>query len=141
MKKILSNSIANRRVDVLGRGKSITLMLGKPKKEINGDWKCSFLITGLGTPKVQFGYGVDSMQALLMAIEGMRVTLERSGERIAWAGVDDSSGLPRPLPTYFGSAFAKKVGRMIDNEIEKFALKAQKKSSTQKKKTIRKRKS
>jgi hypothetical protein len=36
--------------------------------------------------EIQFGHGIDRVQALIQGIEGTRVFLEKSGKRLLWEG-------------------------------------------------------
>jgi hypothetical protein len=62
--------------------KVVTVKLGKPRRSREIDWECPFLISGLGIRGIQYGRGVDAVQALSMALEGIRVLLGRSGARL-----------------------------------------------------------
>ncbi|WP_407663045.1 DUF6968 family protein [Micromonospora radicis] len=54
----------------------------------SGDWGCPFQIDGLGDDSVQEAFGVDSLQALLLAIWSVRLELaeraERTSVRLDW---------------------------------------------------------
>ena len=105
--------------------KPISVALGKPRRMKGGDWECPFRITGFG---IQYGYGVDSIQALTTALEGIRVTLRRSGKRLTWVGGDSGdTGFERLVTTSFGVKFTERLDHMIDREIARFvqALKRQ----------------
>jgi hypothetical protein len=85
------------------------------------DWECPFRIEGLRTRGIQYGYGVDAVQALTTALEGIRVTLERSGKRLSWiGGAPGDPGFERPVPTSLGLDFSRRLNRMIDREIARF---------------------
>lgn len=97
------------------------MTLGKPRRLKGGDWECPFHIVGLRTKTVESGYGVDAVQALTMALEGIRVTLERSGQRLSWIGGEPGdTGFGRLIPTSLGPAFSKRVNRIVDREIVRF---------------------
>jgi hypothetical protein len=84
------------------------------------DWECPFRVVGLGVRSVQYGYGVDSMQALATALEGIRVTLEKSGTRFTWIGSSEpgDAGFERLVTTSFGVRFTQRLNRLIDKEIK-----------------------
>jgi len=85
------------------------------------DWECPFRIGGLGTRGIQYGYGVDAIQALTSALEGIRVTLERSGKRLSWIGGNPGDpGFERPVPSALGLKFSQRLNRMIDREVAQF---------------------
>ena len=81
--------------DAAGNRKEITVRLGRPRPA-GEDWACAYQIAGFEVPCGLDVYGVDSMQALLLAMKGLSVELhvaaERSGGRLSW--LDSSSGFP-----------------------------------------------
>jgi hypothetical protein len=85
------------------------------------DWECPFRIAGLGGRVVEYGYGVDAIQALTTALEGIRVALERSGKRLSWIGGNPGdAGFERPVPSALGLHFSRRLNRMIDREVARF---------------------
>jgi len=103
------------------RPKVVTVKLGKPRKSKEIDWECPFSITGLGIRGIQHGRGVDAIQALYMALEGVRVQLERSGVRLSWSGGRaGDAGFYRFVPKFFGPKFSKRLDQIIDREVERF---------------------
>ena len=73
------------------------VLLGQPRpdKRAKSDWECPFRIQGAGVSIVEFGNGVDSMQALTTALESIRVLLDETFGSLAWEGVlPDDSGIP-----------------------------------------------
>lgn len=113
--------IAVRQLSGAGSRK-VTVSLGKPRRMKRGeDWECPFRIRGLGGSAVQYGYGVDAIQALTTALEGIRVTLERSGKRLSWIGGNPGdSGFERPVPSALGVDFSRRLNRIIDREVAQF---------------------
>ena len=94
----------------------VTVTLGKPRKRKVGDWECPFHITGRA---IQHGYGVDAIQALTTALEGIRVILERIGQQFTWLG-GDYTGFDRLVNSSLGTKFNTRLNRIIDREIERF---------------------
>jgi len=123
MDRKLGVVIAVRQLHGEGRQpKVVTVKLGMPRRSKERDWECPFSITGLGIRGIQYGRGVDAIQALCMALEGVRVLLERSGARFSWsAGQAGDAGFDRFVPNLFGLRFSKRLNRMIDREVERFA--------------------
>ncbi len=119
MKRQFGEIIGERQLDRVGSEEQpITVALGKPRKRKDGDWECPFRITGLG---VQYGYGIDAIQALTTAIEGVRVMLERTGKRFSWLkGEPGYTGFDRLIPSSLGAKFNVRLNLMIDREITKF---------------------
>lgn len=122
MNRKLGVVIAVRQLHGEGRRpKVVTVKLGKPRRSKEIDWECPFSITGLGIRGIQYGRGVDAVQALSMALEGARVLLERSGARLSWsAGQPGDTGFYRFVPKFFGPKFSKRLERIIDREVERF---------------------
>jgi hypothetical protein len=120
----LANTIATR--SLRHERCKVTIALGKPKKAGQRDWVCPFQIEGIGDSTLHAAYGVDAFQALLQAIEGIRLAIVQSGERFTWAGGEEGDpGLPRFVPTYFGLRFTESINGLIDKEVENFAREAE----------------
>lgn len=87
--------IATRKFAVQDGGE-VWVSIGVPKEDGN-DFKCAFRISGLGYDAVQYAYGVDSMQALYIALILAGNTLYSSDAAkrgtLSWEGGDDL-GLP-----------------------------------------------
>lgn len=85
-------------LDVAGE-RQIVLRLGVPERDPapGGDWRCRYEITVGSTRWTSAAYGVDSLQALLLALAKARAELLargcRDGLRLTWLGQDDL-GLP-----------------------------------------------
>jgi hypothetical protein len=72
---------------------------------------------------------VDALQALLSAVEGVWVSLERTGSRFEWLSRDSGSGIPRQVPLAYGRRFQERINRAIEREQTRYwqaALKARK---------------
>jgi hypothetical protein len=102
------------------RKKQLTVRLGAPKRAEQVDWVCPYQIVGLGSSRVDAAYGVDALQALMMALEGIRVRIEKAGACTWVGGENGDAGFPRLVPTYFGAAFATHINQQIDRELERF---------------------
>jgi hypothetical protein len=92
--------IAHRSVD-FRRGDEqweVQVRIGRPEQE-KEDWKCAVLIEGLGPATEHVARGVDSVQALLLAVVMVTVQLESrvraEGGTIEWLGFP-GAGLPSP---------------------------------------------
>jgi hypothetical protein len=110
--------------------KRIVVSLGKPRRVGEGDWVCPYRIRGLGANGAQEAHGFDAVQALVLAIESVRITLERSRRHFSCLGGEQGdTGFPRYVPTAFGPAFAKRLSRLIDREVERFARLSEKRYS------------
>jgi hypothetical protein len=60
--------------------------------------------------------GVDALQALLLAIEGIRIALDRTGSRFEWLGPGLTAEIPRQLPTCLGKRFERRLNEVIERE-------------------------
>lgn len=124
MRRPFGTIIGVRRLSRAGSQKGPTVILGKPRRMRDGeDWECPFRIEGLGSRSrgIQYGYGVDAIQALTTALEGIRVTFEQSGKRLSWiGGRPGDPGFERPVPTSLGLEFSRRLNRIIDREIARF---------------------
>lgn len=65
-----------------------------------------------------------------MAIEGIKVALDKSGKQFSWAGGEPGTGLTRLIPIAFGSGFAKQLEDLVEREVQKVAQNAQAGGST-----------
>lgn len=107
------------------RGKTVTVRIAAPTADKQGDWICEFQIEGLGRKAVRSASGIDALQALMMAFEGIRVEIMKSKRPLQWVGGEPGDpGFPRQVPSYFGLAFSKKIEHIIDSEVEKFSADA-----------------
>lgn len=98
---------------------SVTLY--KPRRLGQDHWGCHFRIKGLGDAKLDEAFGVDGVQALLCAIDGVRYALEKSGTQCSWMGVEEKDGgFPRFVPKFLGLRFEEKINKFIDRELVRF---------------------
>ncbi len=109
----LGTVIASR---TLQRGTDdVVVRLGQPRRS-GKDWLCAFQIRGLGDDAAKRVYGVDSMQALQLAIEVIRATLLARGDDLAWLDLPDV-GFGRGVPVFLGKRRVARLNRAIDREI------------------------
>ena len=113
--------------DVKGKRRFATAKIGQPGKS-GRDWACKLFISNVGMKESMLVYGVDQMQAILMAIEGVLTTLRNSGTEWRWIhGEKDDIGIPRFVPGGFGRRFASRLESIIDAETNKLATSAERK--------------
>jgi hypothetical protein len=99
--------------------RKIVVSIGLPRPDPlskHGDWECAFLIQGVGRSKVQKTFGVDSLQALMIAIEGVRVGLEQTGRRFFWLDPEIGTDIPLSVPTIWGKQLVERVRLAIERE-------------------------
>jgi hypothetical protein len=94
----------------------VSLGQPRPDKKPGGDWECPFRISGSGVSIVEFGYGVDSMQALTTALDGIRALLDENFGSLEW---EENAGFQRSIPILFGAAFSRRLERLVDREINR----------------------
>jgi hypothetical protein len=73
----------------------VTIRIRRPFKS-GEDYDCEYEIRGLDDVDLQPARGVDAMQALLLAIQGLRNHLRGYRGRLSWLGSQDD-GLPRSM--------------------------------------------
>lgn len=128
MTTLISNVVATRKLlRQYSDDKPVLVRIGKPRKISANEWECAFHITNIGMNEIQYGHGIDGLQALIQAIEGSRDFLRKSGYQLSWEGGEDGdTGIPRYVPTFYGPDFTEKLIKMIDSEVESFAEWAEK---------------
>jgi hypothetical protein len=117
----LGRPIAERVLTCGKRKRTLIVRLGMPRKVPRSDWACPYQIVGLRDSRVEDAYGVDSVQALIMALESIRRRLERSRVSCTWMGGEEGdAGFARMVPGFFGFAFSTRINRLIDRELDRF---------------------
>jgi hypothetical protein len=112
----LGRVIARRVLSAAGQTNEIVISIGIPRRHPVWDWECPFLIEGLGSARVQSRGGVDALQALFSALNGVWVALEQTGQRFQWLSDEPGSGIPRQVPMGYGIRFEKRLNRFIEDE-------------------------
>lgn len=99
----------------------VRVSLGQPRpdKRPGGDWECPFRIRGPRVSILEFGYGVDSMQALTTALEGIRVLLDENFGSLACEDGFPDSGFQRQLPL-LDAVLTKRLERLVDRELNRY---------------------
>ncbi len=98
--------------------REVAISIGAPRPHPEGDSECPFAIESYDQSKVESAGGVDALQALLMAIEGVRIRLDQTGCRFEWLGSDLGwgAGIPRQVPMGYGKRFEKRLNQVIETE-------------------------
>ena len=93
--------IISHRAIVLRRGaeqSEVRISIGRPEQD-SQDWQCAVRLEGLGPTTEHVARGVDSVQALLLAVAMVTVQLESrvrdGGATMEWLGLP-GAGLPPP---------------------------------------------
>lgn len=101
----LGEVIAERRLDWTADAESegVVVRIGKPVRDPDpeGDWLCPLQIAGLGDDTVRAAFGVDAVQALILAMQMIHIDLQagqrRTGRTLQWLEQSDL-GFPPPAP-------------------------------------------
>ena len=128
-------SVFVERVLVDEDGNGFTIAIDQPylDPDPTGDWICTYRV-GTATGHA---HGVDGLQALLNAVEGARLDAAKLPRPVTWAAARRAAGdvgIPRTVPDFFGRAFARKIERFIDHEVEAFAARRARRGGRRKKK-------
>lgn len=107
-------------IDAKDPSRRIIVSLGLPRQVGSGEWQCRVGIDGLTSdPIVKPVSGTDSVQALLLAFQYLRLSLKDSKCRLAWPdnGIPCPAGdIPRQVPTALGEEFAERIEQLIERE-------------------------
>ncbi|TKC98532.1 hypothetical protein E8A74_40965 [Polyangium fumosum] len=89
------------------------------------EWRCPYMISGLGDDSIEFAHSVDSIAAIQNALRGIYWTFEQTGIPLRWEGFDDDAGndtgFPMDTDAGYGLAFRQRIERMILDEEAKLA--------------------
>jgi len=103
----------------------VEVALAAPVKISEQEWRCAFRVKRDTSAQTHFAPGLDALQALINAIEGIRSTLREHDEQMTWLGGEPGDpGVPRFIPQFFGIQFGNRMSRILDEEIERFSAKA-----------------
>jgi hypothetical protein len=103
---------------------TVKVAIGTPEKRNESEFACPFQVIGLENSELQYAYGLDCFQALILAMEGIRANLEKSGRSLTWIGGQKGDhGFPRFVPSYYGLGFSRHLDELIEGEIGRFAEK------------------
>src|SRR6266446_8328926 len=106
-----------------GHTPKATVSIGCPRRLLRTSWECRFLIEGMGAPIVGRAGGVDTLQALLQAVEGVRVSLEQTGKPFVWLDPQDGLGFPFLVPLSHGKSLEDRVRKLIDLDLAEWEKK------------------
>ena len=122
-KSRIGQIVASRELtDADNPSRRIVVSLGLPRQVHPLEWECRVHIDGLEPASERVG-GVDSMQALLLAVETLRLSLKRSPYRLAWLGDSTfypAGGIPRQVPADLGEEFDERMEQLIERERQPF---------------------
>jgi hypothetical protein len=103
----------------------VEVALAAPERVSEEEWRCALRVKWDESVRTDFAHGLDALQALINAIEGIRSALLERHEEMSWPGGEPGDpGIPRFVPQFFGLNFANQMNRILDEEIERFATRA-----------------
>ena len=96
------------------RDHKITVAVGAPRRVQADHWLCPYFIEGIVESGLHYAIGVDALQALVIALAGIRWDLGNTGRDFIWFAGDH--GIPRQVPTGLGKNFQQRIERAIERE-------------------------
>ncbi|MFY0527393.1 DUF6968 family protein [Archangium gephyra] len=112
--------MAERRFESAGgSGPRASIRVRAPVKDSRtGNYKCSVEWVHSGEKELFELWGIDSMQALQLAIRAAGDLVKGAEGDLRWVGSDDGYlGFPRTYPEFLPKALLRKLERMIDREL------------------------
>ncbi len=106
---------------------ALEVQLGFPEPWENDLWLCAFRVKGLKRGKIEYGGGIDALQALMNALQGIATQLRESGRALTWIDMAGETGIRRQVPICIGPEFANEIEKHIDKKMEAYVRKGEKK--------------
>ncbi len=73
----------------------------------------------MGTAEIRYAYGVDAIQAVILALEGIRGILETSARQLTWVGEAGNTGFPRIVADLGSPRLRKRIEQLVNREVER----------------------
>jgi hypothetical protein len=96
----------------------VEIQLGRPEQLEDGNFRCAFRLTGLNRGETVYAGGIDALQALVNALDGIATQLRESGRGLTWMGGEP--GLRRQVPIFLGPEVANEIESLIEGKIDSF---------------------
>lgn len=112
--------MAERRLESPGgAGQRASIRIRAPARDSRtGNYKCSVEWVHSGEKELFELWGIDSMQALQLAIRAAGDLVNGDKGDLRWVGSDEGYlGFPRTYPEFLPKALLRKLDRMIEREI------------------------
>lgn len=137
--------VAERTLTLVGRTSAqVRVIIGRPRKDRgSSDYFCPYRLEGIGDGQPQRAWGVDSVQALQLAMQAIRARLEPHTDELEWLGGRGGSlGFPKVIPDVFGPKLTHRLEKMVEREMDRYARTLERRSRSRKAGTsIRKKRS
>jgi hypothetical protein len=78
-------------------------------------WRCRFEVAGAAVRRDE-ALGIDSLQALQMAFEGVRLLVRSTGLKLRWCGEPGHLGLPMSVTIAWGLTIQRSLERTLRRE-------------------------
>ena len=110
--------VATRTLQSAGAaGTSIEIKIGAPEQFTEDKWRCAYSAAG----EDSYAHGLDAFQSLVMALTGIRVAPDSSGQELSWVGgITGDHGIPRMVSHGLGLEFSRKIDSLIASEVSQF---------------------
>lgn len=112
--------MAERRFESTGgSGQRASIRVRAPARDSRtGNYRCTVEWVHSGEKELFELWGIDSMQALQLAIRAAGDLVNAGQEALQWVGSDEGYlGFPKTYPEFLPQALLRKLERMIDREI------------------------
>jgi len=90
----------------------------RPSEKYAGNWACDFQLVGWKYDRLRTAHGIDGLQALTIAAEGIRKALDRK-KGVIPGDPPYEFIFPRYVPISYGLEFHRHLCELLDNEIQK----------------------
>jgi hypothetical protein len=128
-----TSPIATRHLARTDTGAAVTVQLGRPRRRRTGEFECPYRVRGLGRARIGRALGEDSVQALQLAFEAVRLALEPDAAALSWYGESGETGFPQFVPYTFGGRFRKRLEAIVNRAIEREARRLEHRSKARRK--------
>jgi hypothetical protein len=101
-------------------GKPVVARVYQPEKiGSSSEWSCKIEVQGLESPFERSSMGVDSFQALYLALRGLCVQLDEIADNLVFLdGEAGDAATPLIMPWSFSRSLKTEVYRLIQEKIE-----------------------
>ena len=105
-------------------GRAVLVRIGKPRRQ-RRSWICPFHISGIGLDEPALAYGEDAVQALIMALQGIRATLLKTDSQFTWLGGEEGdAGFPMLINGGMDLSFTRQLEALVEAKKENYWKKA-----------------